>query len=125
MEDAWDRLLVLDFEAHLSGRSQVSCMVWGVHPAYPRAELPRGPSASPAPQEMGRAGGLQGLHTRSCCHSVHQQNQANATTLSLLSKEGERPRQQRPATLARVEAGDRAARWDRAVNLRKRPARCI
>ena len=65
MEEAWDGLLVLDFEIQLSAQEDHRFLAWrgGIHLAYPRAALPRGPSVSPAPQEVGAVRGIQGLHT--------------------------------------------------------------
>lgn len=93
VEDAWDGLLGLDFEIQPSSQEDHRFLVWcgGVHFAYPRAELPRGPSASPAPQEMGRAGGVQGSHTEILLTQCSPAQPSKRHNTLLLGKEGERP----------------------------------
>lgn len=59
-EEARGGLLLLDFAIQLPAQADPSFLVWrgGTHLAW--AALP---SASPAPQEVGGVGGIQGLHT--------------------------------------------------------------
>jgi len=83
VEEARDRLLLLDFEIQLSAQEDHRFLVWRGDVQLTQAPQPPQPH-----RRWGELGDSRGYTLSFCCRSVTKQN---AVTASLFCKEGERP----------------------------------